>query len=617
MFLSQSCERAIGTAQHSTSSNSVPESTNRESGRKGKHEKKWTYKELKSYFPSTNDPFDRPAVKESIDRVFRRILPLDCIFFSDRKRYDQAIDTIAINSKDYPYDAAYVNEAIQIAIETHWSYVTVKTRSFPYAYFDKVLNGTMSLNKPTSHKDILNQWCAKMGTAISGERSKLRIGEKERQKFNELWVKYFPKVEAALNVASKLLGKREEEVPCRLFTESSPPIVAEVCEVDQDLLDFANAFNDDTGLQSIFDEAIVSEARLVTPDQGFVSISDGQEDICSGTVFPPVPTEEAIAAEQRLLQTYADDPALTEAVPDPISFCSKKKKDYCSVDIDDTDYHVIDIVPCTDSIYVEIEKDFCPENLILVKYPSSWFFNLCAAIASGLLLSAPFMFEYFGLYGLIPMGLSLFLILLGIIFMICSTLYLSKHDRTHMELLRARRIKPSYMLDSSFLTCEFSQGEDLTVDIGWDARPVSLKNGTIREEDRSYILRDAFVKIYSNTKPDSWIVRFFLRHGLARRFWNLTTVHKYRMRFLPQLLQDVLDIKALQALSMTEYVARVRQIMASAVHFNFDKTRILDYENLAMNTYIVASIIKKNDENKRLGNFHRGLWTQVPGSSTV
>jgi hypothetical protein len=108
-----------------------------------------------------------------------------------------------------------------------------------------------------------------------------------------------------------------------------------------------------------------------------------------------------------------------------------------------------------------------------------------------------------------------------------------------------------------------------------------------------------------------------MKYGLAKKWWNLSSVHKYTMNFLPELLQDVLDIKALQALSMTEYVARVKQIMASAVHFNYDKTKILDYENLAMNTYIVAAIIKKNDENKRLGNFHRGLWTQVPVPSTV
>lgn len=549
---------------------------------------------------SAEFPADLPAVKEAIDRVFRRIVPLDSKFFSDRQKYNSVIDTIAI---DWDYDQLYINEAVDICLETAKPLCKVTVYKFPYNFFNKILNGTMSLNKLTSYKSILDQWCAHMGTAIPGERSKLQMTNKDRTKFNELWAKYFPKVAVALDTAAISLGKREEPPT---FTIENPPVVARPAEIDQDLIDFAESFKDNTGLQSIIDEAIVGEARMITPDQAFVAISDGSEDICQGTVFPPVPIADALENERKLLEAYPKEFALADAVPNQACF------DNCNAG-----HCVIDILPCKDSIFVEIEKDFCPENLILVKYPSSLFFTICAVLGFVLLITAPILLDRFGWYGLIPVGLSLLSVCVGFLYMLFVTLYLTASDFKHKELLRARRIRPSYMIDSTFLTLEFHQGDDHSVDIAWDARPVALKQGVLDEGSRKYVFREAHVKIYSNTRPDSWIVRLFLKHGLAKKFWNLSSVHKYSMNFLPELLQDVLDIKALQALSMTEYVARVKQIMASAVHFNYDKTKILDYENLAMNTYIVAAIIKKNDENKRLGNFHRGLWTQVPVPSTV
>jgi hypothetical protein len=566
-----------------------------------KNLKGWTSKELKSYFPKSAEfPADLPVIKESIDRVFRRLVPLDNKFFSDRRKYNSEIDTIAVEME---YDRFYIEEAVDICIEIAKPICGVTVYKFPYAYFDKILKGTMALNKPTSHKSIMDQWCAHMGTTIPGERPKLQMTRKDRTKFNELWAKYFPKVDEALTAAAISLGKREE-VPA--FTIENPPVVSKQAEIDQDLIDFAETFRDDTGLQSIFDEAIVDEARLVLPDQGSVSISDGTEEICRGIVFAPQPTAEAIENERKLLEANPNEFALANAVPNPACFESYKPE-HC----------VIDIFPCKDSIFVEIEKEFCPENLILVKYPSSLFFTICAVVSFVLLITAPILLELFGWYGLIPVALSTVSICVGFLYMLFVTLYLTASDYKHKELLRARRIRPSYMIDSTYLTMEFQQGEDHDVGLAWDARPVALKQGALEEDNMKYIYREAKIKIYSNTKPDSWIVRLFLKYGLAKKFWNLSSVHKYSMNFLPELLQDVLDIKALQALSMTEYVARVKQIMASAVHFNYDKTKILDYENLAMNTYIVAAIIKKNDENKRLGNFHRGLWTQVPVPSTV
>lgn len=586
----------------------------------------WTRKELRGFFPKQlNDwPYSVDLVKEAVNRCFYRIVPYDHKFFFNSKKYMEQINIICL-TEGFEYNYDYITEAIECVISLTKPEVTFNPRVFPTAFFDSVVEGRMSLRKPTSYTNIRNQWLTHMKTLSRDQKSKVRGNRKDMTIYNQLWSKYhshvvqaldesrpFDTVGAPLNdSADELLQHPHDE---KDITNPSEPTEETRLLLDDQIIEFAEAFKDSTGLQIIEDECIVTSTRMISPDQANITIDFGG-DAAEVTVFTSTESEEAERIEALSRQRKEKKKILDEDQDGNESSLDP------SSDVIDFRPHipepqrpenfVIDIDP--HCIHLEIEKEFAPDNVVLVSHPSVWTFYFLGCFSLVSFFVFVLMTPFFGWWCAVPLLFGVLLLTAGLLFMLFSTFYLSRNSRKKCMLLNARRVVPSFMVETDYLTMKFYQGPDEVVNATEDLRPQALKCGELESDSFSYKQRTAYCEIESN--PSDWLVRFFVNYGLSQKIWNIKSVHRYEMHFLPDLLSSVLDIKALQSLSMVEYVARVKQIMASSVHFNFDKTRILNYENLAMNTYIVAAILKKNDENLRLGNFHRELWTQAPSQS--
>lgn len=149
-----------------------------------------------------------------------------------------------------------------------------------------------------------------------------------------------------------------------------------------------------------------------------------------------------------------------------------------------------------------------------------------------------------------------------------------------------------------------------------DLRPSAQKIGEVAQLD--YVTQSIYIKT-SNQILGKWEGLFGRLTGWHRywAFGPVSTERNHTLKILPEMLADVLDVKALNALTMNDFQARVKQIMAATTQYNFNKRAMQDLENLAMNTFLYATLLKKNDENIRLGNFPAGLWTISPAQSTL
>jgi hypothetical protein len=192
--------------------------------------------------------------------------------------------------------------------------------------------------------------------------------------------------------------------------------------------------------------------------------------------------------------------------------------------------------------------------------------------------------------------------------------YLSISDFDLIRRLKARRLAPTFLLSTPYLTMDLKPGLVSVVSTKDDLRPTTLKLCDLKEKDyRTQVIHVATSNVYGRSF-DFWFSSY--TGILSNYLWGeVDTSRSYSMVILPDLLADIMDIKALTALQGSEFQSRLKQVMASSAHFNFDKTEMQELQNLAMNTLIYGMALKKYDENKRLGNFPAGLWTVHPAQS--
>lgn len=179
--------------------------------------------------------------------------------------------------------------------------------------------------------------------------------------------------------------------------------------------------------------------------------------------------------------------------------------------------------------------------------------------------------------------------------------------------MKARHRHWAQLIDWGYFTMSVERGSTELVEKLTDQRPLSMKIGKCDTLD--YAVANVHVTITQDVCP-RYVRKFLSWFGRPLLGVRIDSKYEYDMKVLPDLLSMTLDVKSLTALSMNDYISRVRQVMNSTVTYNYDKDLILDYENLAMNTFLYAAVIKKVDEDARLGNFPRELWTQVPARST-
>lgn len=193
--------------------------------------------------------------------------------------------------------------------------------------------------------------------------------------------------------------------------------------------------------------------------------------------------------------------------------------------------------------------------------------------------------------------------------------YLSVSDYLNIKRLDSLRLTPSFFMWTPYLTMDVSTGVRKTVHVVEDLRPSAQKIGDLAQLD--YDTQVVHITT-SNQILGKWEGLWGRYTGWHRNwaFGPVSTQRSHKMKILPELLSDVLDIKALNALTMADFQARIKQIMAATTNYNFDKRAMQNLENLAMNTFMYAVMLKKHDENVRLGNFPAGLWMIAPAQST-
>lgn len=82
------------------------------------------------------------------------------------------------------------------------------------------------------------------------------------------------------------------------------------------------------------------------------------------------------------------------------------------------------------------------------------------------------------------------------------------------------------------------------------------------------------------------------------------------LKFLPIIAADIADLKGLTYMNQRDYLERVRLLVSNLTTINYNKFWTLKKENLAMNTVIYVSALKRFFENERTGNFEVALWTE-------
>lgn len=203
----------------------------------------------------------------------------------------------------------------------------------------------------------------------------------------------------------------------------------------------------------------------------------------------------------------------------------------------------------------------------------------------------------------------------GFWLLIFGNRFLSMSDFLRIQRIKSLRLTPSYFMWTPFLTMDINTGVRKTVHVVEDLRPSAQKIGELAQLD--YDTQEVHIKT-SNFILGKWEGLWGKYTGWHRNwaYGPVSNERTHRMKILPEMLSDVLDIKALNALTMADFQARVKQIMAATTHYNFDKRAMQNLENLAMNTFLFATLLKKHDENIRLGNFPAGLWMIPPAQST-